>query len=314
MASDAHDDLDVVVVNWNTGGYLGECLASVYESSAPVRLGKVVVVDNASSDDSLGRAEPWLSRASSVLVHNAENRGFAAACNQGARAGAAPFVLFLNPDARVLDTAIVQVVDFLRSPGGRSVGICGGQVLDPAGRPTVSGGPFPSVRLLLGQVSGLSRVLPALFPAKHVTVTATGPVDHVIGAFLVVRRELFEQLGGFDEGFFMYYEEVDLCLRARELGWATYHLADAKVVHVGNLSTDKVRAKRLAYSLTSRRRYAQLHWGPRDNALLTLLTFTVELVARVLSEAARRRAIPTETLRGYALFARRAACRSTDLA
>lgn len=306
MAPDACGDLDVVVVNWNTGGYLGECLGSVYDSSPSTQLGKVVVVDNASSDDSLERAEPWLHRAKSVLLRNTDNRGFAAACNQGARAGAAPFILFLNPDARVLDTALVRVLDFLSSPAGQHVGICGARVLDPSGRPTVAGGPFPSVRLVLGQVSGMSRLLPSVFPAKHVTEIGTGAIDHVIGAFLVARRELFDQLGGFDEGFFMYYEEVDLCLRARQNRWATYHLAEAEVVHVGNLSTDKVRAKRLAYSLTSRRRYARLHWGRLDNALLTLLTFTVELVARALTEGVQRRAIPAETLRGYAMFLRRA--------
>jgi GT2 family glycosyltransferase len=296
------DEVDVVVVNWNTGGYLAQCLESVHATVPAEVLGKVVVVDNASSDDSVERAAPWLTR--SALVRNEVNRGFGAACNQGAREGSAPYVLFLNPDARLLDDAVVRVLDLLRSPAGRRVGICGGRVLDPAGRPTVAGGPFPTPRLLLGQVSGLTRLLPSVFPPKHVAETASGPIDHVIGAFLVVRRALLEELGGFDEGFFMYYEEVDLCLRARQAGWSTYHLAEARVVHVGNLSSDQVRAERLAYSLTSRRRYGRLHWRPLDNVLLSLLTFTVELAARALSEAVRRRGAPTETIRGYVLFVR----------
>lgn len=296
-------EVDVVVVNWNTGDYLADCLRSVYETVPAALLGKVVVVDNASSDHSLESAQGWLDRA--LLVRNETNRGFGAACNQGVRLGAAPYVLFLNPDARLLDDAVVRVLDVLRSPAGRGVGICGGRVLDVTGCPTVAGGPFPTVRLVFGQVSGLSRVLPALFPAKHLTEVGTGPIDHVIGAFFVVRRELFEQLGGFDEGYFMYYEEVDLCLRARQAGWSALHLAEAGVVHVGNLSSDQVPAERLAYSLTSRRRYARLHWRSLDNALLWLLTFTVELAARLLTEAVQRRGAPSETIRGYLLFVSR---------
>jgi GT2 family glycosyltransferase len=119
----------------------------------------------------------------------------------------------------------------------------------------------------------------------------------------VVRRDLFDQLGGFDERYFMYYEEVDLCLRARRLGWLSYHLADAEVLHVGNVSSDQVRPARLFYSLRSRRLYARQHWGRLQNVLLTAQTFTLELVARMLTETVRRRALPVETVRGYAQFA-----------
>jgi N-acetylglucosaminyl-diphospho-decaprenol L-rhamnosyltransferase len=301
---DRHGEFDVVVVNWNTGGYLADSLCSVYQAQRSAQLGRVIVVDNASLDNSLERAAEWLDRPASRLLRNAENRGFGTACNQAAREGSAPLIVFLNPDARVLDGAIDRVVAFLGSPGGRTVGICGGRVLDGSGRPTIAGGPFPSLRLLFGQVTGLHRLFPTVFPARHVTaLEESGTVDHVIGAFLVVRRDLFDQLGGFDERYFMYYEEVDLCLRARRLGWLTYHLADAEVLHVGNVSSDQVRPARLFYSLRSRRLYARQHWGRMQNVLLTAQTFTLELGARMLTETVRRRAIPVETVRGYAQFA-----------
>jgi N-acetylglucosaminyl-diphospho-decaprenol L-rhamnosyltransferase len=292
--------LDVVVVNWNTGSYLADCLRSVHASAGTVDLGRVVVVDNASCDDSLARARPWLDLAASVDVRNPSNVGFASACNQGARLGAAPLILFLNPDARVPDGTLARVVTFFGSPAARTVGICGAQVLDEFGRPYVSGGPFPTLRLLVGQVTGLSRVLPSAFPAKHVLQEgSSGPMDHVIGAFLVVRRDLYERLSGFDERYFMYYEEVDLCLRARRLGWATYHLSDAEVVHVGQVSSSQIGGRRLAYSLTSRRAYARAHWTRPRRMLLALLTTAVELPARLLTEAVRRAGLPTETVRGY---------------
>ncbi|MGY1618362.1 glycosyltransferase family 2 protein [Geodermatophilus sp. SYSU D00691] len=293
-------EIDLVVVNWNTGGYLAECLRSVHASAGRVGLGRVVVVDNASRDDSLARARPELDRPTSVVVRNPHNAGFAAACNQGARLGRAPLICFLNPDARVLDSTLARVVEFFRTPAARTVGICGAQVLDETGRPDISGGPFPTPRLLLGQVTGLSRVLPSLFPPKHVRHrVATGPMDHVIGAFLVVRRDLFEQLGGFDERYFVYYEEVDLCLRARWLGWATYHLADAEVVHAGRVSSSQIGGRRLQYSLGSRRAYARAHWPLRRRVFLGLLTAVVELPARLLTEAVRRTGPPTQTVRGY---------------
>jgi N-acetylglucosaminyl-diphospho-decaprenol L-rhamnosyltransferase len=296
-------DIDVVVVNWNTGPYLAQCLGSVYESRRESRLGLVAVVDNASHDQSLDLAAAWLSRPESELVVNTENRGFAAACNVGARLGSAPLLLFLNPDTRVLPGSLDRVVTFLVGTGGRTVGICGVGVLDAAGDATISAGPFPSLRLVLGKASGLSRLLPGVFPARHVSeLSQTQPVDHVIGAFLVVRRDLFEALGGFDERFFMYYEEVDLCMRARELGWSTYHLAEPGVVHVGNVSSDQVRDIRLFYSLRSRRLYARLHWRRAARLLLDVETFTVELLARLVTETARRRRPPVETVRGYLKF------------
>src|SRR6476469_7644429 len=116
-------ELDVVVVNWNTGGYLADCLQSVH-AAASVDLGRMAVVDNASRDDSLTRAAPWLDLPGSVAVRNRTNAGFAAACNQGARLGRAPLILFLNPDARVLPSTLARVVAFFRTPAARTVGVC----------------------------------------------------------------------------------------------------------------------------------------------------------------------------------------------
>jgi GT2 family glycosyltransferase len=125
-------------------------------------------------------------------------------------------------------------------------------------------------------------------------------MDHVIGACLMVRRSLFDELGGFDERYFLYYEEVDLCLRARRLGWSTHHVAEARLVHAGQVSSSQIGGRRLAYSLTSRRTYARSHWPRRQRVLLALLTAVVELPARLVAEAGRTRGVPTEVLRGYA--------------
>jgi GT2 family glycosyltransferase len=199
-----------------------------------------------------------------------------------------------------------RVCDFLASPAGRVVGICGGRVVDDVGQDTVVGGPFPTLGLVAARVTGLARHAPRLFASHHPPAPREdGPMDHVIGAFLVVRREVFERLHGFDERYFMYYEEVDLCLRARRQGWSTYFLSDARVVHSGNVSSNQVRAHRLYYSLCSRRRYAAEHWSLSECRTLMFITFTVELFARLATEVfGQRHLVPRETLLAYTRFTR----------
>jgi GT2 family glycosyltransferase len=300
-------DLDVVVVNWNTGGYLADCLESVYASAKGSSwLGRVIVVDNASTDGSLELAAPWLREPQTVLVRNAGNRGFGVACNQGARAGTAALLLFLNPDARLAPGVVERIGQFLASPTGSNVGICGVRILDDDGRPGVVGGPFPTPRLLIGHMTGLWRVAPSLFPRRHPPAPAESQfMDHVIGAFLVIRRQLFEQVNGFDERYFMYHEEIDLCQRCRELGWLTFYLADVHVFHASNVSSDKIRAKRLFYVLRSRHQYGNRHWTRRESIGMVLLSLTVELLARMATEMVRRRRpFPGETLAGYLMYLR----------
>jgi GT2 family glycosyltransferase len=143
-----------------------------------------------------------------------------------------------------------------------------------------------------------------MFPRRHPPAPLDSQfMDHVIGAFLVIRRHVFEQVGGFDERYFMYHEEVDLCLRSRELGWFTFYLADVQVFHATNVSSDKVRAKRLFYVLRSRHQYGRQHWTRWESIGMVLLSLTVELFARMATEMfRRRRPFPAETLAGYVRY------------
>jgi GT2 family glycosyltransferase len=189
-----------------------------------------------------------------VAICNAENRGFAAACNQGAQGSAADYLLFLNPDTVVGDATLSSVVDFMQAPAQADVGVCGIRLVDEEGRPSTAAARFPTLPMLVGEATGLSRlgVLP-----RHLLTAAecrhTRDVDQVIGAFFLIRRSLFESLGGFDERFFVYFEEVDLSYRARLAGWRSVYFAGAEAFHHGGLSSGQVRAKRLFYSLRSRR-------------------------------------------------------------
>lgn len=281
--------VDLVIVNWNTGRHLRECLSSVAGAEHErFRLGDVVVVDNGSVDDSLdGLAELPIPLH---ILRNAGNRGFAAACNQGAAVGHGDFLLFLNPDTQLFPDTLDRSIAFLAGPGRSKVGMCGGQMLNVEGAPVLSCSRFPTLWMFVGKMFGLAYAFPRLVPNQRLApeeTTESRIVDQVIGAYLLVRRGLFESLGGFDERFFVYLEDVDLAYRARELGYSSYFLKDVRVLHQEGVSSGQVRAKRLFYLLRGRTEYARKHWPRWQAWLLAALILFVELPGRALLGIAR---------------------------
>ena len=282
--------IHVVIVNWNTGDYLRQCLESIVLARRDdVKLARVTVIDNASSDGSAADLD-GLDLPLEV-VHNSRNIGFAAACNQGAEGSAADYLLFLNPDTRLFPDTLAVVTAFMDSEQAAQVGICGGQVLDPDGGPAISCARFPTLRVLFGKMTGLDRVVPGLFPSHHLTPAETRqsrPVDQVIGAFFLVRRELFTALGGFDTRYFIYYEEVDFALRALRRGFRSYFLKQARILHAGSVSAEQSLDLRLYHSLRSKLIYARRHWPRWQAILLGVLILGVELPARLTVAVLRR--------------------------
>jgi GT2 family glycosyltransferase len=240
-------------------------------------------------------------------MRNPRNTGFAAACNKGAAGSDADHLLFLNPDTRLLPDTLVTVIAFMDQPAAERIGICGVQVVDDAGAPTISCARFPTLRIFAAKTTGLDRLAPDRFPGHHLRpaeLTASRVVDQVIGAFFLVRRELFDRLGGFDERYFLYFEEVDFALRARCAGALSYFLKEAQVVHAANVSSDQVRDLRLYHSLRSRRLYAAQHWSQAAARALVAFTLTVELAARLADTARRRSASDlADVAAGYRRFA-----------
>ena len=281
--------LDVVIVNWNAGAYLAECVRAVSAAHrSEFELSSVTVVDNASTDESLALLrfvdEPL------ELVRNDLNRGFAAACNQGAALGDGDYILFLNPDTRVSRTSLDQSVGFMSDPLNASIGICGAEMIGDDGRRGLSCSRFPTLSMFVAMMTGLSRLFPRQFPPQRLgpdELTGSRVVDQVIGAFFLIRRPLFDALDGFDERFFMYMEEVDLSYRARQRGFGSYYLAEAVVYHKERVSSDRIRGDRLFYVLRSRSEYARKHWAAWQSALLPALIVAVELPARAIVALAR---------------------------
>lgn len=278
-------DVDIVVVNWNAGAQLGECLRSIGlpEAKAGFRISRCIVVDNASAD---GSAESLgVLPVKPEVIRNPENRGFGTACNQGAETGEAQYILFLNPDIRLYPETLGKAVAFMEETDNRQAALLGVQLVDEAGRVQPSTGRFPTPSALLYQMAGLDRVWPRRFPPAVMTDwdhRQSREVEVLQGAFLLARRAAFEALGGFDERFFMYYEDVDLAYRARQAGWKSYYLAEAQAYHRGGGVTERIKAGRLAYWMRSRAQYVAMHFGRAAAAGIVVASLTVELWSRLL--------------------------------
>jgi GT2 family glycosyltransferase len=218
----AQPDVDVVIVNWNTGDDVAACVASLRGATGG-RVARVVVVDNASTDGSV----ELLERCADVhLVRATQNLGFASGANLGAQRARSRLVLFLNPDARVLPETIAVAADFLDAHP--EFGIVGPLLVDGTGAWQPSAGRFNVLSHLVLDTRVARR------PPRR-----SRPVDWIHGAFLLISRDLFRRLGGFDERFFMYGEDMDLCARARAAGYRTAIVPEARAVHYGNRSGDQ---------------------------------------------------------------------------
>jgi GT2 family glycosyltransferase len=295
-------NLDIIIVNWNAGNHLRDCLTSVYSAEKPnFILARVVVVDNSSSDGSADRLKHL--DLPLTLIHNQENRGFAAACNQGARGSTAEYLLFLNPDTCLYKDSLSAPVGFMEKPQSRRAGICGVHLINDFGDSTISCARFPTLMMFVGKMTGLTAVFPNVFPCHLMTRSEcqnNREVDQVIGAFFLVRRSLFDSLKGFDERFFMYFEEVDFSLRAKREGFSSYYLADTFLYHKGGGSSERIKAKRLFYSLRSRIQYGFKNYTYFEAVALLVLTLTVEFVARIFSALfSLSRGKLSETILGY---------------
>lgn len=274
--------VSIVIVNWNTGACLRQCVSSVSQlQQNEFVFEKVVVVDNNSEDgsaDDLSGEELPLE-----IIRNPTNRGFSAACNQGGGICGGNYVLFLNPDTVLSPDCLDSVVRFMESPEGARIGICGVRLLDESGHPTTVCGQFPSLGRHVAEALGLPKLAPKLFPAlirSAAELSTSCTVDQVIGAFFFVRRNLYEQLQGFDERFFVYFEEVDFSLRAAQRGVFSYYLATIAIGHIGRVSSRTAYGKALGYLLHSRLKYAFKHYGGLGALLLTAVMLTIEPIMR----------------------------------
>jgi GT2 family glycosyltransferase len=269
--------MDIVVVNWNSGRQLEECIWSIRQHRNS-RVEKIIVVDNGSSD---GSTKFLMGAADVDLISNSKNLGFGRACNLGASHGNSVSILFLNPDARLLSGSLDVPLDFLSHPEQEQIGIVGISLVGEDGAVQRTCARFPTLANMLAKSFGISAIAPRYdMLMKTWDHSESRIVDQVIGAFFLVRRSLFVELDGFDERYFVYFEEVDFSRRAALAGYSTVYLTSAQAYHKGGGVSEQVKAHRLFYSLRSRIQYAYKHFNRPAASAVGFATVAVEPLSR----------------------------------
>lgn len=276
--------ISVLVVSYNVREHLRRCLGSVAACAAeePKLTVETIVVDNASLDGSTEMVRTTFPDA--LLVVNEANVGFTRAVNQGLALARGAAVLLLNPDAELMAGALGALWDELRAHP--DVAVVGPKVLNSDGTVQSSRRTFPGLAIGFVESTVLQRALgglPALrrYYCRDTSDDEPQDVDWLTGACLLVRREAIEQVGGLDERFFMYFEEVDWCWRMRRAGWRVRYQPAARVLHHSSQSADQDVTRRHIHFNTSKWRFYAKHYGPFWGQMLRWflwITFGYQLV------------------------------------
>ncbi|MCJ7457730.1 MAG: glycosyltransferase family 2 protein [candidate division Zixibacteria bacterium] len=239
-------DLSIIIVNYRAKRFLKVCLDSIYNTKNNLRL-EIWLIDNSSKDDTV----PWVREnfPQVNLIENEWNSGFSKAANQGIRESQGKYLLLLNPDTKITEGKINQLLKFMDE--NPEAGICGPRMIDEKGELLYSCRSFPD---LLTSISSSQSVLNRLFPhnslsrkylLKDLDRTGIKEVDWVSGSCLFARRKMLGEIGLLDENFFMFCEDTDLCLRAKKNGWKVFYFPFLTVTHqlAGSTSLNPLRAK-----------------------------------------------------------------------
>ena len=226
-------DLSVIIAAYNSWPCLPECLEAIRAHAGDIRW-EVIVVDNASSDGTPEKLAVLFPQVCCIV--NSANLGFSRGCNQGMRRARGEFFLLLNPDSYLISGTLAAAVSYLR--GHPDVGILGARVLNKDGSLQLAcRRSIPTLRSAFFRFAGLSRLFPrhralAAYNLTHIDEMETADVESVSGAFMMTRRSLVDKIGGLDERFFMFGEDLDWCLRVARAGWRVVYWPDVVIRHL----------------------------------------------------------------------------------
>jgi len=292
--------IDVVIVNYNSDALVNDLLNTLKFFDSEFEY-NIVVVDNGSLDGSESKLK---TDGKATLISLKSNIGFSAACNLGASHGDAEFILFLNPDCKLHMAIGHDLLATVSKSKYDDCGIFGVQLLSDDMEINKSCYRFPSIVSVLSTSVGLDKVFPGLKLSSSMNDfnhNYEKIVDVVMGAFFLVRRDLFSNLNGFDERFFVYFEEVDFCYRAKLLGVKTVFIPDLSLVHLGCGSTEDIKGLRLFYSLRSRVQFFKKNSPATVFIFVLIITSCIEPVTRVVKDGLKLNSL-RDTLYGYSLY------------
>jgi GT2 family glycosyltransferase len=274
--------LSIIIISWNVRKELLDCIGSI-RNNPPSCHFEIIVVDNASIDDTIEAVKSNFPEVE--LIINETNRGFAVANNLGIQKTRGQYILFLNPDTIVHPHSLDILINFMDK--NKDAGVCGPKLLNFDGSLQESIREFPTFRAALHRHTAFRYLYIFKWMYKKWAMKEHDDkqmdVDQVMGAALMTRKSIIEQVGPMDEQFFMYYEEVDLCYRIKTAGWHIVYVPESEITHIGGCSSGQIPAEKRIMALTSLLKFFKKHRGAYSTALFVLL-FKPALVLRDIIE------------------------------
>lgn len=287
-------DVSVIIVNYNCDALLGDCIRSVYRQTSGIRF-EIIVADNDSTDESIKHVRASFPEV--VVVENGKNLGFGAANNAGAKVAKGKYLLLLNPDTILINNAI-KILHDAASAHTDGMGCCGGNLVDEQMRPANLGGNFPSLFQLFSDI-GFRMLYKGFYKRKVSLLLTTDTLPHdlsidcICGADLMISRERFEQVGGFDEDYFLYFEDTDLCYRLKKAGYRNFIVPEATIQHLESAAiadnrTEKLNLRKFTFFEKSKQLFFRKAYGRQTLVWVKLFT-----IGYILSRMVAHRAKPS---------------------
>ncbi len=278
--------LSIIIVNYKSHNFLGKCLTSIYQKVKDIDF-EIIVVDNASNDNGPQKIKENFPEVRHIV--NSKNLGFSGACNQALRETSSEYILLLNPDTKIVDSNLNEMVKFLDE--NQDIGILGCKILNEKQEEQRTAFPRRTVmREILDIVPymKLEKILPGYWTDRRYDKLIKERKDPfevfwVTGACLLFRKRVLDDIGLLDEGFFLFSEDVDFCWRAQRKGWKVIYFPRIKVVHtVGGSSLEDAESfyLRLFHSYARRIHFGHKYYGRLGNALIRTVMF-IDLLTRL---------------------------------
>jgi N-acetylglucosaminyl-diphospho-decaprenol L-rhamnosyltransferase len=264
-------EVSFIIVTYNNAGTIVACLSSIAANTTMEY--EILVVDNSPDNETVLAVERLIrsqAEPAVTIIKTTENLGFGRACNVGAGRASGKFLFFLNPDTRLRNDASALLADCLRRyPAAKAAGPA---ICDTGDRIAPTCRNLPTLSRIVLDATGLDRLFGA-YKLKRFQHQKARKVEQIIGAAMLVRRADYDDLGGMDERFFMYFEEVDLCKRLTEAGGEIWFWPEARVQHLAGVSAEAepVRAQMIYVLRESRRKYFEKHCGTASARWLELI-------------------------------------------
>lgn len=293
--------LSVIIVNYYSEKLVENCISSLLKNSEENL--EIILVDNGSETNLLQQF-----RSHDVkIIKNERNMGFGFACNLGAKNCSSDNILFLNPDTTVFKNTISNALDFFNS--NSEITVLGCQQVNENGQVLKTCTKFLTPKKYLVKSFYLDKTFPNVFKSHLMTYwdhLDSRYVDHVMGSFYMIRKDKFNELNGFDEDYFVYYEDLDLSKRVKDIGGKIYYNADIQIYHKLGGTSERVKAERLSYSLDSVLKYSKKHFYSYQFFLMFIHIFFVEFLLRIGFSILKLNANNfREVIKGYGLLAKK---------